>query len=349
LLTIDIRPVLDYTLAFRGAPARLLVLEPGPAFVVADVSEGWLRGRRLTRQGVVGRPFFEVIGAGAHADVLRASLDHVVAARVADEFNAPVFDPAGRLVCIVHSDAAPQAALLASEGERDRAMRELQAAKEGLEAFAYSASHDLRAPLRAIGGYTTLLRNLEPGMLPPVAQDLLARMDASVRNMSGIIEGLLVLTRADTSRMSRRRVDLSAMARRIVKDLQHREPDRAVDVSIADGLEALADEALVAIALENLIGNAWKYTARTAGARIEVGRRKVVVRDAFFVRDNGAGFEMARAGKLFTPFFRMHAVSEFEGHGIGLATVRRIVERHGGEIWADSQPGRGTTLSFTLG
>ena len=341
--------MLDYTLAFRGAPARLLVLEPGPAYVVAEASDGWLRGRRLSRQGVIGRPFFDLIGEGAHADALRISLEHVIAARVADECNAPVFDSAGKLVCIVHSDATPQAALLASEGERDRAMRELQAAKEGLEAFAYSASHDLRAPLRAIGGYTALLRNLEPGMLPPIAHDLLARMDASVRNMSGIIEGLLVLTRADTSRMTRRRVDLTAMARRIARDLQHRDPERSVEITIAEGLEALADEALVAIALENLIGNAWKYTARSAGARIEIGRRKVVVRDAFYVRDNGAGFEMARAGKLFTPFFRMHAVSEFEGHGIGLATVRRIVERHGGEIWAESQPGRGTTLSFTLG
>jgi signal transduction histidine kinase len=339
----------DFSLVFRGAPARLLVLGPGPEYRVEEASDGWLRARRLSRQAVVGRPVLSLAGTVAQADALRGSLDHVIAARVPDEFNAPVFDPQGRLICIVHSDGTPQAALLASEGERDRAMRDLQAAKEGLEAFAYSASHDLRAPLRAIGGYCALLRNLEPGTLPPIANDLLVRMDASVRNMAGIIDGLLLLTRADTSRLSRKRVDLSALATRIVRDLRHRDPDRVVEVAIADGLEALADETLVAIALENLIGNAWKYTAYTPAARIEVGRRKVVVRDVFFVSDNGPGFEMARAGKLFTPFFRMHSASEFEGHGIGLATVRRVVERHGGEIWAESQPGRGTTLSFTLG
>ncbi len=340
---------MDYALLFRGAPSRLLVVGPGPLYVVVEASDGWLRSRRVTRQAVVGRRFFEEMPEGPGSAAMRAAFEHVTAARVPDEFNAPVFDESGALACIVHSDGTSQAEVLAGAEERDRAMRELHAAKEGLEAFAYSASHDLRSPLRAIGGYCALLRNLEPGMLPPIASDLLARMDASVRNMAGTIDGLLALTRVDTSRMVRKRVDVTALARRIARELQHSEPERVAQVAVGEGLFALADEGLVSIALENLIGNAWKYTSRARMARIEVGQRRIVGRDVFFVRDNGAGFDMARAGRLFTPFFRLHSGAEFEGHGIGLATVRRAVERHGGEIWAESVPGQGTTLNFTLG
>ena len=340
---------MDYAYLFRGAPSRLLVVSPGPSYEVLEASDGWLRSQRVARHDVVGRKVFEVMPDGPAARAMRAGFEHVTAARVPDEFNAPLFDDSGALTCIVHSDGTSQAELLASAGERDRAIRELQAAKEGLEAFAHSASHDLRAPLRAIGGYCALLRNLEPGMLPPIATDLLGRMDASVRNMAGIIDGLLTLTRVDSSRLVRKRVDITALARRIARELQHAEPERVAQVAVADGLVAMADEGLAAIALENLVGNAWKYTSRARMARIEIGQRRVVGRDVFFVRDNGAGFDMARAGRLFTPFFRLHSAAEFEGHGIGLATVRRAVERHGGEIWAESVPGHGTTLNFTLG
>lgn len=339
----------DYFQLFRGAPARLVVLGPPPGYVVAEASDGWLRSRRLTRKALVGWRFFDDFPDEPGGPAMRASVEHVVASRVADEFSAPIFDSGGTLTWIVHSDGGAEAELLRRAEQRDKAMHDLQAAKEGLEAFAYSASHDLRAPLRAVGGYCALLRNLEPGMLPPIANDLLARMDASVRNMTGIIEGMLRLTQADTSRMTRRPVDLTAGAQRIVKDLQLDHPERKVRISIAESLEALADESLVSIVLENLIGNAWKYTTHIREARIDVGHRKVVGRHVFFVSDNGPGFEMARAGKLFTPFFRLHTATEFEGHGIGLATVKRVVERHGGEVWAESHPGRGTTIHFTLG
>lgn len=337
----------DYPLLFQGAPSRLVVLEPAPGFTVLEATDAWLRSRRLSRDAVIGRGFLDMLPDEPHAAAMRASLARVLVTRAADEHNSPVFAADGRIRYIIHRDAV-EMELQRSAHERDEAIAQLKAAKQELEAFAYSASHDLRAPLRAIGGYCGLLRNLDPGLLPPVASDLLARLEANVRTMSSILDGLLTLARVDTSRMSRRRVDVTMLAKRVVKELQVRDPERAVSVSIAEGLEVAADENLLAIALGNLIGNAWKYTSKRSEARIELGSRKVVGRDVFYVRDNGAGFDMARAEKLFTPFFRLHSSSEFEGHGIGLATVRRVVERHGGQVWAESEPGKGTTIHFTL-
>jgi len=337
----------DPTHLFRSAPARLLVLEPSADFVVAEASEAWLRSRRVERAAVIGRGLFEVLESGPETARARAALARVVATRTADEENSPVFAADGTLACIVHREAATEAELLTSLEQRDRALRDLRSARQELEAFAHAAARDLHAPLRALGGYCALLRNLERGMLPPTAHDLLARMDAGIRDMTGVIDGLITLTRVDTSRLMRQRVNLSAVARRIARDLQDRDPTRHARVEIADRMEATADAELVSIALENLLGNAWKYTSRIGETRIEMGRREVVGRDVFYVSDNGVGFDMARADRLFTPFFRLHP--EFEGHGMGLATVRRAVERHGGEVWAESRPGRGTTINFTLG
>ena len=335
-------------MVFRGIPARMLALAPTPGHVVLDATDAWLRSRQLAREKVVGRRFPELFAADPQAAARERALERVIETRVADELNSPVLAADGTLACIVHRDEAPEIELLHSAHERDEAMRRLQAAKQELEAFAYTASHDLRSPLRAIGGFCALLRNLDPGSLPPIANDLIGRIDSNVRNMSTIIDGLLALSSVEKARMAPRRVDLSALARRVANDLRFREPDRSVNVSIAEGLQATADERLLSIALENLIGNAWKYTARRKAARIEFGARKVVGQDVFYVSDNGVGFDDSRVDKLFTPFFRMHAGSEFEGHGLGLATVRRVVERHGGQIWAESRPEMGTTIKFTL-
>jgi signal transduction histidine kinase len=322
------------------------VLAAEPGFVVVEATDGWLRSRRLAREDVIGRPFLELVDAG-EAAAMRSSLARVVATRAADNRNTPLLSPDSHVRYVIHRDAL-ELELLRSEHERDEATRRLGEAREELEAFAYSASHDLRAPLRAMAAYCALLRNLDP-RLPQTARDLLARMDGSIAKMTGIIEGLLRLSRVDRSRMSRGRVDLGAIARRAVRELQSHEPERHVSVAIDEGLEASADESLISIALENLIANAWKYTSKRGDARIEVGRRRVVGQDVFYVRDNGAGFDMSRAGKLFTPFFRLHSPADFEGHGIGLATVRRVVERHGGQVWAESSPDQGATIRFTLG
>ena len=323
------------------------MLEPAPGHAILEATDAWLRSRGLARETVVGRSYLEILEGPGGAST-RASLARVIATRVADELNSPVFAPDGSIRYIIHRDEAAEVELLHSARERDEAIRRLRSAKEELEAFASSASHDLRSPLRAIGGFCALLRNLDPGSLPPIANDLLARIDTNVRSMSAIIDGLLALSDVEKSRVILRRVDVTALARRVAKDLQFRDPDRSVSLSIGEGLHASADERLLAIALENLIGNAWKYTARRKTARIEIGSRRVTGRDVFYVRDNGVGFDNSRASKLFTPFFRMHAGSQFEGHGIGLATASRVVERHGGEIWAESQPGVGTTMNFTL-
>jgi signal transduction histidine kinase len=166
--------------------------------------------------------------------------------------------------------------------------------------------------------------------------------------MDTIIEGLLGLSRSGRNHMSRRRVDVSAVVRRIVDHLKLRSPGRVVVIQLEEGMEAWADEALLALALENLVSNAWKFTRLRAEARIEVDSTIVAGQTVFHVRDNGVGFDMAHAPKLFTPFAKLHQGSEFDGHGIGLATVKRIVERHGGEVWADARPGEGASFHFTL-
>lgn len=166
---------------------------------------------------------------------------------------------------------------------------------------------------------------------------------------SPVIAGLLGLSRAGRVHMARKRVDLTQAARRAVAKLRAREPDRAIRADIAEGLEAWADEALVAVVLDQLLGNAWKYTRGRTEARVEVGARRSAGKTVFYVRDNGVGFDMARAGRLFTPFVRLHAAAQFEGHGLGLASARRIVERHGGEIRAEAREGEGATIQFSLG
>jgi signal transduction histidine kinase len=230
----------------------------------------------------------------------------------------------------------------------DRAKTELEQANRELEAFSYSVSHDLRAPLRAIDGFSKLLLEEHGASLTEGASDYLARVRSATQRMSTLIDDLLRLSRITRAQLERRKVDLSGLARAILEMLRTREPARSVEVSIADALAVDADPQLTKVLLENLLENAWKFTSKRADARIlfgvEAGPELV-----FFVRDNGAGFDMRYANKLFAPFQRLHKVSEFEGTGIGLATVHRIVMRHGGRIWATSELGQGTTVFFTLG
>ena len=218
-----------------------------------------------------------------------------------------------------------------------------------LEAFCYSVSHDLRAPLRAIDGFSQALLEDFPQDVPDEAKGYLARIRSSTQRMAQLIEDLLNLSKVSRGELQRREVDLGQIAREIVADLRQREPERKVEVSVWEGLKAHADGRLMRAALENLIGNAWKFSARTPAAHIEVGAMRDGDSVTFFVRDNGAGFDMKYANKLFGAFQRLHAASEFQGTGIGLATVQRIVHRHGGRVWADASPGKGAVFYFTLG
>lgn len=233
--------------------------------------------------------------------------------------------------------------------ERSLVQEQLVAANSELEAFTYSVAHDLRAPLRSIDGFGQALLEDYSGKLDAQGQDNLQRVRAGAQRMAELIDGLLTLSRVTRADLHREKVDLSKMAMAIFKDLQRSEPDRRLEITIAAGLVTQGDGRLLQAALENLLGNAWKFTRRKTQARIEFGRTERAVQNgAFFVRDDGDGFDMAYADKLFAPFQRLHRQSEFPGTGIGLATVQRIVYRHGGRIWAEGAVGQGATFYFTL-
>jgi signal transduction histidine kinase len=226
--------------------------------------------------------------------------------------------------------------------------RSLEQANRELEAFSYSVSHDLRAPLRAIAGFTDLAIESAAGRLDEESRRYLDRVRAASRRMSTLINDLLDLSRIARSELTRGAVDLSSLAEEIVGELRSEDPARTVHVTIEPGVVANADRGLVRILLANLLGNAWKFTSRRPDATIEFGAVSEHGIRRFFVRDNGAGFDMAHAHKLFTPFQRLHSEREFSGTGIGLAIVRRIAERHGGDAVARSSEGAGTTIVFTL-
>jgi signal transduction histidine kinase len=225
---------------------------------------------------------------------------------------------------------------------------ELEAANRELETFSYSVSHDLRAPLRAMSGFSGALIQDFGADLPDKAKDYLRIIDDASRRMAALIEGILTLSRNARAELRRDWVDLSAAAGRVLADLARQEPDRSVAASVEPGLRAYGDPRLLEAVLANLLGNAWKYTGGTGGAEIRVSGEQRDGRRWIAVADNGAGFDMASADMLFKPFKRLHRQDEFPGLGIGLATVERIIRRHGGEIQADGAPGRGATFRFML-
>jgi signal transduction histidine kinase len=228
-----------------------------------------------------------------------------------------------------------------------RAKDAADAANRELESFSYSVAHDLRAPLRSIDGFSQALLEDHAGVLDAEGQRYLASVRESTKHMAHLIDDLLELSRVSRSELRRDAVDVSALARASITRLEQGQPSRSVAVAIEDGLTDDADPRLLAIVLDNLLGNAWKFTGRRDQPRIELGASSNGER-VYFVRDNGAGFDMAAASKLFGVFQRLHAASEFEGTGIGLATVQRIVHRHRGRVWAEAAVDRGATFFFTL-
>lgn len=225
---------------------------------------------------------------------------------------------------------------------------ELAAANRELEAFSSSASHDLRSPLTRIYSAAQLLKETSVHMLDETGQSLVQTICDGCEDMEELIDALLGLSRVTSSGMSRAECDLSGLAGVIAAQMQIAEPGRCVNFVIAPDLADNGDPRLIRALLENLLANAWKYTRKAAGARIEFGARRENSERVYFVRDNGAGFEMEKADRLFRPFQRLHDYSDFKGTGIGLATVKRIVERHGGRIWGEGEVGRGATFHFTL-
>ncbi len=239
--------------------------------------------------------------------------------------------------------------------ERRRVEDELRSAKDAaeaasreLEAFSYSVAHDLRAPLRAINGYSAALIEDVSDKLDPEAKEYLQRIGAAAGRMGELIDALLELARISRAEIHRVPVDITQMAHAVIAQLRATDPDRTVELVAADGLTAEGDPRLLRALLENLLGNAWKFSSKRELARIEIGRATLAGTPTFFVRDNGAGFDMEYAKRLFSPFQRLHVQDDFPGTGIGLATVQRIVRRHGGTIWAEGAVNRGAVFYFTL-
>jgi signal transduction histidine kinase len=245
--------------------------------------------------------------------------------------------------------------ILAERASKDLedANRELEGTNRELEAFSYSVSHDLRAPLRAIDGFSQILQEDYEHALDDEGMDYLGRVRAASGHMATLIDDLLDLSRVGRRPLRRERVDLTRLATGIVEELRASQPERAVEFVAGENIIAWGDASLLKVALENLLGNAWKFTAREVEARIEFGADRKpgpgLPSPVYYVRDNGAGFDQTYADKLFGAFQRLHGQDEFEGTGIGLATVARIVHRHGGRVWAEGTVGEGATFYFTLG
>jgi signal transduction histidine kinase len=338
----------------------------GYGLVVEAANASFYRVFEVDAEETLGSSLFELGDRQWDIPELRSLLGQVVDSDIPfEDYQVEhVFSDVGHKIMrlnarrLVQSDEQSVRVLLAIEDVTDRVLKEralvrlnrkLQFANDELNAFSYSVSHDLRTPLRAIDGFSQALLEDYDDELDETGRHYLRRVRAGAQRMSGLIDDLLQLSRLARSRPQRQEADLSALARRVVEGLRQSEPDRAVNCRIADGLVVGADPGLLRALLYNLLGNAWKFTSRRDEACIELGASTDDREPVYWVRDNGAGFDMAYADKLFGVFQRLHSQDEFEGSGIGLATVQRIVRLHGGRIWAEGAVDGGATFYFTLG
>lgn len=318
----------------------LLAAWAGPALVLRRGSQGWAvhqandAARALWPACAAGRPVADAAAALPRA-VLAALGDGQPAAgrQDIDGWQLHSAGDAGSLL-LVKPGAAAAPAPGAEEHERNN--------------FSFTLSHDLRAPIRVVEGFTRIVKEDYGRLLDRVGNDHLDRVLGAAARMNLMIDALLTLARLSEQPLARQRVNLSQLAGYVVDDLRRSAPEREVAFDIAPGLVAQGDPTLLRLVLENLLGNAWKYSAKVPNAQIALLAHPHPAHPAFVVRDNGAGFDMRSAERLFGLFQRLHSASDFPGHGVGLASVRRIVQRHGGQIWAESEPGRGASFIFTL-
>lgn len=338
-----------------------------------EVNDAYVREFGWTRDDLIGKSALKV-GLWAEPAARTAWVDMLREAQHVRNFEAVFLDRSGNRHFVLLSGELIEVAgethviaMVLDVSERKRAedqvrrlnadlerrvrerTAELTAANRELESFAYSISHDLRAPLRSIDGFSHLLANEFEGKLDPKAQGYLDRVRRAAQRMGGLIDDLLELSRVTRQEMHRVPVDLSHLAAELIEERARAEPQHKVSVWIAPDLQAVGDPQLLRVMMQNLLENAWKYSAKRPLPRIEFGRERQEDEDVFFVRDNGVGFDMKYVDRLFTPFQRLHRPEEFEGTGVGLASVSRVVRRHGGRIWAESAPEQGATFRFTLG
>ena len=294
----------------------------------------------------------EGLGAGADDYISKTSEFEVLKARVRAQLRRKQFEDVHRKIRedLLKSELAAAEARAAREVAETRAAlsEELERKNRELEAFSYSVSHDLRAPLRTIDGFSQMLVEDAGDTIDAACRGHVDRIRDAAKRMAELIEDLLHLARVSSAGLARGPVALSDLARAVAEKLRQQDPAHAVELLIAEPLTTNTDAALLRVLLENLLGNAWKFSSKTAAPRVEIGATERDGATVYFVRDNGAGFDMAYANKLFSPFQRLHTAAEFPGTGIGLATVQRIVERHGGRVWAEGEVGRGAAFYFTL-
>jgi light-regulated signal transduction histidine kinase (bacteriophytochrome) len=292
------------------------------------------------------------LSTGADDYIPKSGELEVLKARVRAQIRRKQFEDETRHIRmeLLQRELEATEASVAKEIAETRAalIEELEFKNKELEAFSYSVSHDLRAPLRSIDGFSQLLLEEYSDKLDATGQEYVQRVRAAAQRMGELIDDMLALSRVGRAELSRTQVNLSNVARLVAAEFAQREPGRSVECDIEDGLVVQADRRLIQIVFENLLGNAWKYTGKVAAARIEVRAEPRHDNLVYMVCDNGVGFDMAYAFKLFTPFVRLHSNDDFPGTGIGLATVQRIIERHGGRVWAEGAVGLGATVYFTI-
>jgi signal transduction histidine kinase len=282
----------------------------------------------------------DYVRSGAGAEALRAHVRTQIRRKQSHDESRRIREELMRR----ELDAAEERAARQLAETRAALVEELEWRNRELEAFSGSVSHDLRGPLQVISSFAEVMLDDEDEPLGAEARRRLARIQAAAARMADLVESLLILARASRGQLRRSAFDLTATAWQVIADIEARDPERKVAFTVHDGMTADGDEGLVQVILENLVNNAVKFTCKVEHATVEIG----CAAEKFFVRDNGAGFPAGQAGELFRPFARLHKAEDFPGTGIGLTTVHRAVERHGGEIWAEGEDGRGATFWFTL-
>jgi signal transduction histidine kinase len=374
---VDFRAVFEH-----GAAPCLLLLSDAPRFSVAAASDAYLALAQSSRPACAGRPLIEVLsGAGLVADdveleVLRAALDAAIGQRKVTRaqlsgggrlepgpggaprapwavVNTPVLSEAGEVCHLVQRFERAEPGDTGKPGRDIEQLlaertRELAAANAELDAFGYSVAHDLRAPLRAIDGFSHALAQDYSAALGPDAGVYLARIRAGAQRMSALLDGMLELSRIQRTPLRKTTLDLSELAERIIDGLRRSSPGRVVAIDIAPRLRVHADSHLTTVLLEKLLDNAWKFTSKNPGGSIQIGREPSSDAATLFIADDGVGFDMTSAGRLFAPFQRLHKASDFDGAGMGLAIAHRIVMRHGGRIWARAEVGKGARFHWTV-
>jgi signal transduction histidine kinase len=332
----DLQEILDRMTRYLFLIGGVLLLSTGAALLVS----------RVLRRSI-SRPIVELADVATRITEAR---DYSVRPRVEGKGEVAVLVSAfnDMLAQIQARDRSLQESYDLLDERVQTRTAELHALNKELEAFCYSVSHDLRSPLRTIDGFSLALLEDHGEHLPGDAQDHLHRIRAATQRMGVLIDDLLNLSRITRTNLHAETVDMSGLARTVVAELAAMQPGRQVETSIEDHMTANADARLVRLVYDNLIGNAWKFTSREPAARIDVGTANRGGVQTFFVSDNGAGFDPAYTDRLFGVFQRLHAMTDFPGTGVGLAIVDRIVQRHGGRVWADGAVGRGATFYFTL-